>query len=53
MSDSGKATKEKDGFVAKQTRDFIKSTPTTFNNNMYIDVMNVTYFEDSWYDGEQ
>lgn len=48
MTDSAKATKEKDAYVAEKTNDFITSTPTSLNNNVTIDVMNVLYFKDVW-----
>lgn len=53
MSDSQKATKEKDDYVNKNTYGFIKKTQSQLNNDTVLDVMNVTYFKDVWKDGEK
>ncbi len=53
MSDSEKATQEKNDYVAGQTNGFITSTPTVFNNDVGFDSMNVIYFKDIWRNGDK
>jgi len=48
MSNSKKATKEKDDYVAENTDNFITSTPTELNEDTIIDIMNILYFKDKW-----
>lgn len=48
FEDDEKATKEKNDYVAEQTNNFITSTPSVLNSDVYIDVMNVAYFKDTW-----
>lgn len=48
MSNSEKATREKNDYVAEQTNNFITSTPTIFTSDTLYDLMNVTYFKDIW-----
>ena len=52
MSDSQKATKEKNDFVAEKTNNFISKTPTVFSEQTVYDIMNVTYFKDTWLNGD-
>ena len=52
MSDSATATAKKNAYVDEQTNHFIQSTPTVFDNDVLIDVMNVVYFKDAWYGGD-
>lgn len=47
------ATAEKDKWVSEQTSGFITSTPSVFNDNVYLDAMNVVYFKDKWLDGDK
>ena len=47
-NDSVVATKEKNDYVAKNTNNFITSTPTIFDSETVFDAMNVVYFKDSW-----
>ena len=48
MSDSARATKMKNDYVAQQTNNFILNTPTIFTSDTIYDLMNVTYFKDDW-----
>ena len=52
MSDSSKATKEKNDYVAKETNNFIKKTPTILSSDTIFDIMNVLYFKDTWKNGD-
>lgn len=53
MSDSAKATKEKDVFVAENTDNFIVSTPSELGPDTVADVMNILYFKDKWAGGDK
>ncbi len=53
MSQSVSATAEKNEYVKTQTDGFIPSTPTTFDINTIMDVMNIVYFKDSWKGGDR
>ena len=48
MSDSAKATKEKDDFVKDNTNGFLDGTPSILGEETKYDVMNITYFKDIW-----
>lgn len=50
---SPKSTDEKNDFVNQQTNGFITSTPSVFTSDMLFDAMNITYFKDTWYDGDK
>ena len=52
-NDSAAATKEKNDYVAKNTNNFITSTPTIFDSETVFDAMNVVYFKDSWKNGDK
>lgn len=52
MSDKN-ATNEKNAYVKEQTNGFIETTPTTFDNNLLLDAMNIVYFKDSWRNGDK
>ena len=52
MSDSDAATAEKNAYVDEQTNHFITETPTVFDNDVLIDVMNIVYFKDVWEGGD-
>ena len=49
MSNVRKATKIKNDFVADCTDNFIKNTPTILDDSVKFDIMNITYFKDTWY----
>ena len=53
MTDSEKATKIKNDYVAGQTNNFITETPTIFTMDTICDSMNVVYFKDKWLDGDK
>lgn len=53
MSDSDKATKEKDQYVKEQTDGFLDKTSTILDKDVVFDVMNVTYFKDAWKGGSK
>ena len=48
MSDSKKATKEKNDYVAEQTNNFITRTPSILSDITRYDLMNIVYFKDIW-----
>ena len=48
MSDSQAATKEKNDYVSQHTNGFISSTPTILDESVEYDLMNITYFKDTW-----
>lgn len=53
MSDSAKATDEKNRYVSENTNGFIDSTPTIFNELTLFDAMNIVYFKDTWFGGNK
>ena len=48
MSDSQKATDEKNAFVNEQTNGFITKTPSVLNTDTVYDIMNILYFKDEY-----
>ncbi len=51
MSDPA-SVDEKNDFVSEATNGFINSTPSSFDDQTVMDIMNVVYFEDTWYGGD-
>lgn len=53
MSNSNKATKEKNNYVKKQTNNFIEKTSSVLDNSVIFDIMNIIYFKDNWDGGSK
>lgn len=53
MHDSGKATQEKNQFVADNTDNFIMSTPSVLSDEILFDAMSIVYFKDKWLGGDK